>query len=395
MGADGTVASGGGTGMSADDTIVSVGGTRSRARPNVLVAAALALALVSGVATYLLVKRPAGGRATGFSALSSSEIKLLNGSLTLYEQPSDPVRLTSFVIGQDITNLDRGNNFTTAYVRGETAFTEVGGDDFNASISPDGRWLAVVDEMYFYHGSDRFQVRITDRATDETFAVRPALDRRETAMEPSWSPDGGRLLFTLADHSAGQNLHTGFLIVDPAGRTSSVVKLRDASDRESPASADFYRWGPGSQTVLGPSGYSGASLMDLSGRTLRSLHWVGRPIGVAPFAPSGGRFFTLDRNAHISVWDYPAAKRLATVPGIWGDDLIAWYDEDHLIVGRSTPGTYEAIVVDLAGKRIRVLARLERDENRSELPAVELRYSRTPVRSRSAPQAASTAEPPR
>ncbi len=383
--------------------------TRPRSRrPSglVLTAAGLAIALVSGGAAYALTPRPVArvdsatelGQASPSTAPTAStstgstaptapgpdgttappptssppqptkEITLPTGG-TLYEHPDDPVLLTSY-------QVPNGKE-TVSYARapGEKAkFEQTGGNHIVAAVSPGGRWLVTINEFYFVESS-RQVISFTDRTTGSRFSV-PALGTPYYTQSPTWSRDGNRVLLTVFDRSGGTaSVHVkGFLIIDVGTRQTRFVQTANEEDIKAflakPADsrpAGFFRWTPDGAGVsalyITPEGRVGVRFWDLSGRVTRSMHWVGPTIGFTdPFSPSGKLFTTTGcvKNSATCVRDTATGARQATVPAPPGAFLLNWYDESHLVVGYwSGKNQYRAVVVDLQGKEVRLLAEVK------------------------------------
>ncbi|MFD0663398.1 serine/threonine-protein kinase [Thermocatellispora tengchongensis] len=271
---------------------------RRRPRTPVLLAAALAVALVSAGVTYLLVPpspaRPAAAPASTASPPAvtarppatpppatpppaTTETGLPTGG-TLYENPADPVKLASYHVGQD-------GKRTVAYARAGTSgdFRRVGGANAVAVVSHDGRRLAVVNELSFAQ-FQRQEVAFTDHRTGERFAL-PAATAPDVAQFLNWNRDNRRALLTvIGSLGQGPPVTRGFVILDVVARTSTFVPTTDAQDRPDPdAVPPVYYWTPDGNGVMAyyttPELRNGVLFRDLTGRVTRTMHWVGNPVG--------------------------------------------------------------------------------------------------------------------
>ncbi|MEU6714578.1 hypothetical protein ABZ897_24180 [Nonomuraea sp. NPDC046802] len=360
-----------------------------------LVAAGVAVALVSGGVTYLITQdrpqpRPAPAVSTAVAdspastpAVSTAvaagptptpvpqttrRIALPNGG-TLYEHPADPIKLGTLRIGE----ADQ-RSAVYARVPGSDTFERGRGPNVSAEISPDGRWLAVVNELYF-SVSDRQEAVFTDRRTGARFSL-PVAAAPDVAQFPQWSRDSRKLLLSVMRNDVEQHVPftQGFVMLDVEARTSTFVPTSEPEQTKDNPNAPTYKWTPDGTGVAGfyttPESAMGLRFRDLTGRVTRSMHWVGHVVGEEWFSPSGRMFVTTScPRAPICVWDTATGQRRATVPGPAKQYMIGWWDDTHLVNGVWTgKNTLRLTVVDLKGKQTRVLADVKSDERR--LPSV-------------------------
>ncbi|ETK32135.1 hypothetical protein [Microbispora sp. ATCC PTA-5024] len=365
--------------------------TGGRRRPSglVLTAAGLAVALASGGTAYALTPRPAPPSASPATPISSGPVAATPSAsataaeppATVHEAPGDPVVLTSYQVTDD-----RGE--TGVWTRSPSGgFQQTGEGDLFTAVSPGGRWTAAVNEG-FAAGSTRQSVQITDRRDGERFSL-PLVSPPFMGEGPAWSRDGTRLLLTVAglDHGTGTPYAAGFLVVDPAARSVRVVQTANRDDVTAflalPTSLrafGMFRWSPDGTSVAAPyvtpEGTSGTRFWDLSGRVLRSMHWTGSPIGANdPFSPSGRLLLTYGCETGFAVcaWDVRTGRRAATVPGERNQDVMGWFDDDHLIRGGWVDDRlYRVVTVDLSGRPARTLAEVRASRERP----VRMAYSR-------------------
>ncbi|MFB4267968.1 serine/threonine protein kinase [Nonomuraea sp. GTA35] len=368
---------------------------RRRSRVLILTAVAVAVALLSGGVTYVLTgdREPSAAsttpaapaaqdatpaaqdatpaaRATATPAASppasppqpTKRIALPSGG-TLYEHPGDPVRLVSYRTG-----VEGGQTAGYARTPGTDTFQRVAGDNTDAVVSPDGRWLAVVNELSVAV-TERQEVTITERVTGERFSL-PTADAPQVGQFLDWSRDSRRALLTIFNDLVGEDgkqrrLTAGYVILDVTARTSTFVPTTDALDAsDADASAPVYHWLPDGTGVMSgyttPEGTLGARFRDLTGRETRTMHWVGRPIGEEWFSPSGKLFTTTGCGSYTTcIWDTATGDRRATLPAGRTAYAVGWYDDRHLI--RATwagKDTFRITVHDFAGKEVRLLAEM-------------------------------------
>ncbi|GGO03891.1 protein kinase [Microbispora rosea subsp. aerata] len=351
-----------------------------------LAAAGTAIALVCGGAAYALTPRQARQTAavttaeTGTTPVTAASPGATPG-LTLHENPSDPVVLTSYHATAD-------GQVELAYARlPQGGFEVVGGDTALAEVSPGGRWLAVLNSLHMAE-SERQAIVFTDRRTGERFSVA-GLGTPYLSQGAQWSRDGTRLLLTVYDYGKGADkaYPAGFLVADPATRRARFVQTANSEDvqaylalPESSRAVGYFRWTPDGTGVVSayttPEGVFGTRVWDLSGRPLRSMHWTGSPVGGGDvFSPSGRLFATTgcERRHALCLWDAATGERAGTIPAEKGGGLLGWYDEEHVIVSeRVGEDRVRAVVTDLEGRKGRVLAEVRK------VPGKPIQLSFTP-----------------
>ncbi|MFI6391088.1 hypothetical protein ACIBHY_22460 [Nonomuraea sp. NPDC050547] len=356
---------------------------RRRPRALLLTAAAVAIVLASGALGYLLTPRTvsaepvaAGTPSRPASATPATPaapkpvpvtrtIALPDGAGTLWENAADQVRLTSYHVGQN-----GGDSVAYARTLDGTAFARTGGDNISSPVSPDNRWTATVNELHILT-AERLDVSFTDRVTGEKFTV-PTVTNPRWGVSPQWSRDSRTLLLSMLerDEQVQAAYVRGFILIDVERRRATVVETANAEDvamfrKQAPEqrTSYYYRWAPGDQLIasgyMTPENGEGIRYRDLTGKVVRSMHWVGRPIGQTPFSPSGKRLVTTSCAKQLTscIWDTETGKRLTSVPPSPGY-MYGWYDEDNLIVGRVTGKKMIVQAVDLRGKVTRKLAEL-------------------------------------
>ncbi|GAA0981963.1 hypothetical protein GCM10009555_051000 [Acrocarpospora macrocephala] len=357
---------------------------RTRSRLPLLIGGAVALALVAGATGYFATPRtprtvtvaaptpttpvasaPSVRPPTPIPTTGLSAISLPDDVGTVFEHPDDPIQLSSF----QITTAD---DQRIPYARTGQGYTKTG-DHYDLSVlSPDGRWLATMNEFYLAR-QNQMDITFTDRKSNATFTL-PTVNSPITAHYPVWSPDSRTLLLSLwYTEDSDKTYPNGFMKIDPVARTTTVVETFNRDDIAQfltlPAnlrteSMAAYTWTPDGQGVasayLTPLETFGLRLFDTDGRVLRSLHWVGRVSGQDWFSPSGDLLVTTGCETKFAacVWDAGTGERRGSVPAREGQNLLGWFDETHLITARKDGDTYVAEVVDMTGKAVRVLAEL-------------------------------------
>jgi serine/threonine protein kinase len=290
--------------------------------------------------------------APGSGTAAGGRLAVPELNATFYERPSDPIRLTSFVVKKNELEFP-------AYVRlpGQAEFQQL--PEFrDPVVSPDGTTVAAVYWMPEHVPDNANAAWITDRATGATFSV-PTVDQPLLVRAPQWSRDGRRLLLTVS--TLGSTTKTpkrtvGFVVVDVAARRSTYTRVSD------PHAGGFaYSWGPDGSSVIRPisaaeGGIRGYALDGSVLRTYRNVRSAGDLS--AGFSPSGRLLAALcpEKALAACVVDAKTGERRArfTLPA--DGALWDWFDEDHLLVFDKRGDSWRADVVDLTGKPVRLFA---------------------------------------
>jgi serine/threonine protein kinase len=312
-----------------------------------------------------------------------SKIALPGGLGTAYENPADPVRLTSLRFDKKPT----GGSY--ARTPKSDDFEQAGPYNVVTEVSPDGRWLASMDTLY-QATSNHLDVTFTDHLTGDRFSV-PTLRAPYQALSLSWSRTSDHVVVTVLEYDANSKpagvYAAGFVIIDVAARSAVFVPTTDAEEVKAAGSKvnpsehlPFYRWTPDGRSLV--SRYltaewgGGMRYRDLSGRAIRLLHWVGNPTGNGDFfSPSGQSFITSGCGPRLGacVWKAVTGERIATIPGAKGSSIIGWYDERHIIEAYAAEGDVRrVVVVDFAGRPVRLLAEIRAPAS----APFDVRYSR-------------------
>ncbi|GGK57573.1 hypothetical protein Ppa06_15820 [Planomonospora parontospora subsp. parontospora] len=248
----------------------------------------------------------------------NAEVRLDGTSTVVHEHPSDPVKLSAYLLS--------GQPYTSYLRERSGGFRKVGTAE-EAVPSPDGRWVALNPWLKFLD-SDQDHVRLSDPATGEQFTVNTVKQPLQT-MFPVWSRDGSRLLMSI--HDPDKKLITGFVLIDPVARTAAAVQAEYSDDVARP-----FNFMPDGRIARGFSDGAriGINVYDTGGRVARSLHWVGSPQGTSWFSPSGDLFATYCPRGDGSVcaWSTREGDRRATVTPPAKAELVGWFNEQHVIV---------------------------------------------------------------
>lgn len=340
----------------------SARGAGARWRRPVLALAGLAIALASAGGGHALALRQAA--AAGPVTTSPPPVEVVSAAadpptppaattrltvpgvrMTLHESPRDAVRMTGYRIGPD------------TYLRTGDAFEKLETPDVEPLVSPGGAWLALVQ-------AEEGSVEFRDQRGGERFALAASapggkLDR------PVWSRDGARLLLSVM---TGKNTPTGFVVLDPATRTSSYVDTRDEDEQ----GEGSYAWLPdGSGVAVGHATGSGHGVRfrDLTGRQTRDLPWVGPSVGRRLFSPSGRLLVTYcPSGGTLCLWDAATGVRRQSIAIFFsGAVFLGWYDDTHLLLIDPTRENHQVVVMDDRGRQQRVLAEIAAADDNDDL----------------------------
>ncbi|WP_169984634.1 protein kinase family protein [Microbispora sp. H10836] len=340
----------------------SARGARNRWRLPVLALAGLAIALASAIGGHALAlrQRAVSGPVTAspppvevVSAaadppappVATTRLTVPGVRMTLLENPRDAVRLTAYRVGPD------------TYLRTENAFAKLETPDAEPLASPGGAWLAL-----FLMKENSVEFR--DPRDGARFTLTPAVPGGKLGR-PVWSPDGTRLLLSVV---IGKSTPTGFVVLDPAKRTSSYVDTQD----ESRQGVGTYAWLPdGSGVAVGhatKTGY-GVRFLDLAGRQTRDLPWVGLSVGRHLFSPSGRLLLTYcPSGGTLCLWDAATGVRLHSIAIFFpGSAFLDWYDDAHLLVTDPSREEHQVVVMDTRGREQRALADIAAADDTDDL----------------------------
>ncbi|MFI6511536.1 hypothetical protein ACIBCT_28335 [Streptosporangium sp. NPDC050855] len=264
------------------------------------------------------------------------DIVLPGTRVTLREQATDPLRVTSYSSGTK-TYLRRGDGFTR-----QGAYQEV-------TVAPKGGKAIAVPTSY-RNGHD--SVVLLDLATSKATTIR-TVRKPLVAHYAHWSRDGRKAVLTVQRKSGSAWVTSGFVIVDASARTAkpAIVAQVDGSAR--------FRWSSDGSDVMAEY-RGGTRFYGQDGAVRRTLVKTGRPAGGEDaFTPSGRGLMTWCPSTyteHVCVWDRASGRLAAKVPGIRPKALWGWWDEKHFIAVIPSGGHYQVVLSTLKGRTTRVLA---------------------------------------
>ncbi|GIH28876.1 hypothetical protein Aph01nite_71860 [Acrocarpospora phusangensis] len=296
-------------------------------------------------------------RLSGAPSQDTRDLRVPELDAVFHEHPSDPLKLTSFVVRQGLLA-------EPGFVRtpGKDTFERL--EEFvDPVVSRDGRLVASVYRNNSSLGDKANEVRFTDRGTGETFSVatvrKPLLVRA-----PTWANDNRRVLITLyvsidedGDGGGDQDIVRGFAVVDTAARTASPVML-DVEDYQN------FGWAPDG-TVVAPAS-DGLHFHRLDGSESRTLGMLRvRNPSAADFSPSGRLTAALcaGRVRSVCVVDTAGGEERARFALPAGAHLWNWFNEDHLVIYNATPDPWTVTIVDLTGRVVRPMAEISGTED--------------------------------
>ncbi|MER5649259.1 protein kinase [Streptosporangium sp. NPDC002524] len=352
---------------------------RTRARPALLVAGALAVALVSGGAVYLAVSgdqgpaaapRPTPSTAQGALApaftpqpqlspnvttapwesveKTTEDVELPGTGITLHESPKDPVKLGSYL-------HVKAPFATFARERGKETFKQVA-SALQPVLSPRGDKVALNPFGKFAESSFDY-VRIQDLGTGSQFDVR-TVERPLEGHNPVWSQDGSKVLLSVRNPDKEQS--DGFVVVDVAARRATYVRTESVGSDTFPAT--FAPDGSVARGYYDGKGY-GVDFYGPNGQAIRTMHWVGQPRSTGWFSPSGALFATVcPKGDTVCVWDSVSGNRRYTLGIGENTRFVGWFNNNHLLLQNPVKKGSKIEVFDLYGKSVRVLADLKKGD---------------------------------
>ncbi|WP_436763084.1 serine/threonine protein kinase [Streptosporangium sp. V21-05] len=350
-----------------------------RARPALLVAGALAVALVSGGAVYLAVSgdpapvaapRPARSTAQGALApaftpqpqlspnvttapwesveKTTTDVELPGTGITLHENPKDPVKMGAYL------NV-KAPFAAFAREKGKETFKQVA-SALQPVLSPRGDLVALNPFGKFADSSFDY-VRILDLGNGSQFNVR-TVERPLEGHNPVWSQDGSKVLLSVRNPAKEQS--DGFVVVDVAARRATHVRTESVGSDTFPAT--FAADGSVARGYYDGKGY-GVDFYGPNGQAIRTMHWVGQPRSTGWFSPSGKLFATVcPKGDTVCVWDSVSGNRRYTLAIGEQTRFIGWFNNNHLLLQNPVKKGSKIEVVDLYGKSVRGLADLEKGD---------------------------------
>ncbi|MGI5284128.1 protein kinase domain-containing protein [Nonomuraea polychroma] len=295
---------------------------------------------------------------------------LPGGKISLYENPSDAIVLTSYEI------FDKAKDDWIDYARGSLrgSFTKYAGN-WESMVSPDGRYLASRGRSY---SSDDYDfIYITDRESNDRTTVKTVKEPLISSIR-AWSKDGSKILLNM-ERKTGEDkwVYLGFVIVDVATKEATTVNVSDSSIRDT--AFGFDGADEGVVNVYGSEKNRGLRFFDTQGKATRSAPGIGTlSAGTQDiFSPSGKAFVTNCPNGGDGdhcIWDAASGDRLRKFYSDC-DKVLGFYDENHLYCWEQDNGVNDEIqVIDFSGKLLRKL--LEVPDNVDFSPAFTINPQR-------------------
>jgi eukaryotic-like serine/threonine-protein kinase len=281
---------------------------------------------------------------TGPMALTStSELKLPNSKITLYENPADPAWVSSY---HDKREGADGSTYVRDPATGAFAFF---GNVQEPIVSPGGGYVASLPGSRVAR-PDFETIVLRDRVTGWNGEIR-TVDKPSTLFSPVWSVDGRRLLVTVYDTSRSPAVVTGFVILDPATRSLTLRKTEGGG-------AGAFEWGSG-DTVLHLATDEVIRVFDLRSGLRRTFRGLGEllPGGVARTS-KGVVFATAcpNKSRYVCFWDETAGSAKGDVRLPKGASFRGWFDEKHFMATVTDGKATKVVMMDLGGRAVRVLA---------------------------------------
>ncbi|MFG1682876.1 protein kinase [Nonomuraea sp. NPDC049269] len=248
--------------------------------------------------------------------------RLPGGSITLYEQSSDPVTLTAYEV--DDQKNDDDIDYARQPLRG--TFDKYPGN-VESLVSPNGRYLAGRPYGYTSDGYD--SILITDRSAGSSFRVKTVRKPLDAALR-SWSKDGSKILLNVNKKIKKDWVTVGFAIIDVAEGKVKVINVAD----DSIGGSDFGWDGDEEGVVIVYGKDEGLRFFDASGKPTRDIPGVGRLASGTRdiFSPSGKTFVTDcpgGGDGDHCLWDAGTGKQVRRFSSDC-DKVLGWYDESRL-----------------------------------------------------------------
>ncbi|MER6943544.1 protein kinase [Nonomuraea sp. NPDC000554] len=291
-------------------------------------------------------RKPVTPRPTGVPQ-AGKPVKLTGGSIMLYENPADPITLTSYEIFNK--KADDWVDYARGSLRG--TFAKYAGN-WESMVSSDGHYLAGRGKNYT--SDDYDSVIITDRRTGTRSTIKTVKKPLISSIR-SWSRDNSKILLNIEQENRGKWTYLGFVIVDVAAEKASVVKVADTSIRKT-----AFGWDGDEKGVVNLSGKSTLRFFDASGKATHDAPDIGELASGTRdlFSPSGKLFVSNcpgGGDGDHCVWDSGTGKRVRKFASDC-DKVLGWYDETHLFCWEQDNEDRDQVqVVAFDGKLVRKL----------------------------------------
>jgi serine/threonine protein kinase len=293
-------------------------------------------------------------RLSGAPPPATARIPVPELKATLFEHPTDPIRVTSFTVTHHVLN-------SPAYVRmpGAAEFHKLP-ERLNPIVSPDGTTIATVYQLpnFVSDAARANTVSFTDRVTGATFSV-PTVDKPLLIKTPEWSRDGRRLLASVYTYDSKKSKvrpTIGFVVIDIAARTSKFTRVEDPG-----VTTSSYGWAPDGEGVIRRPGAAKDGVLFFAldgtpGRTIEGLRWTDDTD--ATFSPSGRLLAALcpEKVTAVCVVDATTGERKTRFTLAKDTYLWDWFNEDHLLVFDKRRSPWRAEIVDFSNRAVRLFA---------------------------------------
>ncbi|MFI6734458.1 serine/threonine protein kinase [Nonomuraea sp. NPDC050451] len=297
-----------------------------------------------GARTPSLIAAPLPAPREGRMGLTSTaKLKIPDTRITLYENPADPIWVSSY-------HDQRNGTGYPSYVRDPATgtFGYFGGWE-EPIVSPGGGYVASLSATRF-RAPEFETLRIRDRVTGQDRQLR-TVDKPATLFRPNWSADGRRWLATVIEDQE-QDRVVGFAVVDPAAGTVKLTKVAGGNDVR-------FGWGADGKSVLYGMPGGAVRVVDLEGRPVRTFTGVGELYEGGVARTTLGLIFSTkcpDISVNVCFWDAEngAKKGVARLPK--GGAYHGWLDDAHFLAGMPDGKNTDVVLADATGRTVRKLA---------------------------------------
>ncbi|SDG20760.1 hypothetical protein SAMN05421505_102255 [Sinosporangium album] len=307
--------------------------------------------VAAGVVSFAaaLAIAPAVPAASAVSA-EPVEISLPGTGVTLFENSADRLHVTSYNLSRNRTYLRDRSRDSFARKANYSEYT----------VSPGGGRAAGVSTSYTSAGFDTLV--LLERGTGKSMMIN-TVRKPLTASYAFWSRDGSKIALTAERKSGGKWRTVGYAVVDVAARVSRYIPVPDVDP------AGTFRWAADSTHLIVEHKDGVRFHRAGDGRVVRHIAKVGPPAGGEEALSPSGRLLTtwcpIRYAEKVCVIDRATGQIKNRVPtkaeSLWG-----WWDESHVIAVVPKDGGYQAVVGDLRGRTVRVLAEISSSAYRTD-----------------------------